>query len=285
MKRNIKQNTFFHFVNTYSLLVALGSFSSYLFFARVYEVAPNFLVAVGLSLGVWIVYTVDHIIDGLRLKKKALSDRHLVHYMQRGKLILICLGVSIILLFLSVYIPSSYYGYTLALAGLTGIHFLINFFVPRSIKSKLFLKEVFISFVVTVGFCFTPLVEIDYVNYPDSLVQYFVVFFTLNLTNLLTFSFYDSEKDKQNGVLSMASIHGARMTRVLGLIAIGVSMAILMWMIIEHQTALLPGLTIGAMQAVLTMVLVQTESFQQNDRYRFWGDFIYVIPLFVLPFL
>ena len=118
-------SSFIHFVNTYSIWVSLGSFSSYLFFSRIYEVKPNMLVALGLCLGVWFIYTLDHLLDALNLKENASTRRHTIHYVHQKRIKTILVFVAIILGIMAFYVPKVYYTFCGLLVALTGLHFLI----------------------------------------------------------------------------------------------------------------------------------------------------------------
>src|SRR6187431_1308602 len=69
----------YRFINLLSIDVALGAVCSALFFARLLSVRilPFGLITLGLS--VWIIYSVDHLLDARKLKSKASTMRHRFH--------------------------------------------------------------------------------------------------------------------------------------------------------------------------------------------------------------
>ena len=115
MKRFKSYQSILDFINTYSILVALGSFSSYLFFSNLFNVKPNYVLALGLSIGLWIIYTLDHLLDGLSIGNKASSIRHREHFLKHKLIIFWILFGLIILIGLSFWLTKIYYGYVLFL--------------------------------------------------------------------------------------------------------------------------------------------------------------------------
>ena len=103
------------------------------------------LVALGLCLGVWFIYTLDHLLDALNLKENASTRRHTIHYVHQKRIKTILVFVAIILGIMAFYVPKVYYTFCGLLVALTGLHFLINYLVSEDAKRKFFLKEVFIN--------------------------------------------------------------------------------------------------------------------------------------------
>ncbi|MDA0777642.1 MAG: hypothetical protein O3C19_01095 [Bacteroidetes bacterium] len=278
-------SSFIHFVNTYSIWVSLGSFSSYLFFSRIYEVKPNMLVALGLCLGVWFIYTLDHLLDALNLKENASTRRHTIHYVHQKRIKTILVFVAITLGIMAFYVPKVYYTFCGLLVALTGLHFLINYLVSEDAKRKFFLKEVFIAFVVTLGFMLTPYIEAPCKKIFIEARFLFGVFYCINLSNLILFSYFDKEEDEMAKTISIASIYDDNTIKKFVYASLTLAM---IWSAISLQSSeieLLHFFLFASMIITLFVIALFSTFFKTNDRYRFWGDFIYVYPLFVLPFL
>lgn len=278
-------SSFIHFINNYSIWVSLGSFSSYLFFSRIYQVAPNMLVALGLSLGVWFIYTLDHLLDALKLKENSSTLRHAVHYTNQKSIKLLLVVVAIILGIMAFYVPPVYYLFCGSLIAFTGLHFLINYLVPEQVKRKFFMKEVFIAFVVTLGFVLTPYVEVPPKEIFGGIRFIFGVFYGINLSNLLLFSYFDKEEDENSNTMSIARIYTDSTVKMFVYGSLTLAMIWSTILLQRFEIAWIHFFLFASMVATLFIIAVFPIFFKRNDRYRFWGDFIYVYPMFVLPFL
>lgn len=273
-----------HFVNTYSIWVALGSFSCYIFFCRLYGTASHWAVAAGLALGVWFIYTLDHLLDGLVLRDKANTLRHKKHFDQSGFMKNLLILVAVLLLLLGFFVPSFYYRFITLLGVLTVIHFGINYLVPSRFKKLFFLKEVFIAFVVSLGIAGSALVgDIKVADQWSDLPFY--IFLFINLANILLFSYFDREVDEKTDTLSIASLYGDFLIRRIIYICLVVSVLLVVWEFTFGRLEFIFFLVLFAMQITLFFITLFSSYFQVNDRYRFYGDLIYVYPLLAWPFL
>ncbi|MGB1037050.1 MAG: hypothetical protein ACPGYY_00250 [Bacteroidia bacterium] len=285
MERTSFTSRFTNFINTYSIWVALGSFSTFLFVSQIYKVDPNYIIASGLALGVWFIYTLDHLLDGIKLKGDVASPRHREHFEKKKVIVGLLILVAAVLLILATRVPKDYYPVVQILFGLTVAHFLINYLVPENLKRKVFLKEVFIALVVTIGFVFTPFIEVSFKHQTDQWMHLFFIFCLINLSNLLLFSAYDRNQDKLSQVLSIAQLHSKKTIRFIIVLCLVTSVLLVGFYTVQHELKLMDSLILLAMQTTLALMTFWESFFSKGDRYRFWGDFIYVYPLFVLPFL
>ncbi|MDB4161025.1 hypothetical protein N9772_01495 [Bacteroidia bacterium] len=285
MKRIKLLIAFLNFINTYSISVALGSFSCYVFFSKIYKVQANYVVASGLALGVWFIYTLDHLLDGIQLKYKATARRHTVHFTKKTVLIPMLAIVGVLLLLLAFYVPQTHYNMVGVLMALTVAHFVVNYLVPVRFKRKFFFKEAFIAFVVSVGFCIAPLAEAPFDLWPHSVPVVSISLLLLNLTNLFIFSFFDKEADHQADVLSLAQLTTDMTIRRLSILCILLSLIFMSIGLWQEDVSVLVWFVFFAMQASLFIIVKNKGYFQLEDRYRFFGDLIYVYPLAALPFL
>jgi hypothetical protein len=285
MKRKSRLNSIIQFINTYSILVVLGSFVSYLFFSKLFDVLPNYWVATGFALGVWFIYTLDHLIDGLKLKEKAITVRHKEHFLWNQKIIKLLVIVTLVLGVMAFKVPSSYYAIIALLGLLTTLHFGINYFVPTRVKKLLFLKEVFIAFVVTVGFIVTPLAEFNSLSILNNAKYLFGCFYFINLANLMLFSSYDKEADLQSKTLSIAGFYSDSKLKSLINICLFVSMVFASYSLFQSEIGWQPFTVLCAMILTLLLLTSVPSYFKEGDRYRFYGDLIYLYPLLALPYL
>ncbi len=286
MKRKSSYSKFIQFVNTYSIWVAVGSFSTYLFFSNIYKAHPNYLVALGLALGVWFIYTLDHLLDGVTLKERAVSIRHKEHFDNKKTLKTLLALVAFVLLTIAFLIPQEYYRFIGVLVSLTSIHFAMNYLVSESVKRKIFLKEVFIALVVTLGFAYTPLLELEDKYTFGSISNYLILIFFVNLANLILFSLFDKDADKMSATLSIARFYSNKTLQFfIGLsLLISLGYAMVLYLGCSGISTVAFAIIL-CMQLTLFVISQFPAYFRINDRYRFYGDLIYVYPLFALPFL
>jgi hypothetical protein len=284
MKRIFFSNRFFQFVNTYSIWVALGSYASHIFFCKLYGTSYNSTIAVGLALGVWFIYTLDHLLDGLVLQGNTTTVRHKKHFDHRFYITRLLVFVALALIILSFRVPSQYYSFIGLLLFLTIVHFGINYLVPKRVKKLLFLKEVFIALVVSLGIASSALVgEVKINGHWSSLP--FCIFLSLNLANIMLFSYFDKEADQRSKTLSIASIYSDLTLKGIIYVCLLFSLVLGAYEFIYGQLEFLYFLLFIAMQITLLVITLFSSYFQQHDRYRFFGDLIYVYPLAVMPFL
>jgi uncharacterized membrane protein len=278
-------SSFFNVINTYSIWVALGSFSSYLFFSKIYQTHPNYLIACGLAIGVWFFYTLDHLLDAMQLKDYASTVRHKTHYTHQKTIKFILVFVAFILAILAWYLPNDYYNFCALLAGFTAVHFFINYLTPDAFKRKFFLKEVFIALVITIGFVITPYLEVPFKKGFIDVSFLFGLFYFINLSNLMLFSYFDKEEDERAQTMSIARIYsdGTLKVFIFTSLILGLILAAISWY--RSEITGIHFLLFISMIGTLGVIAAFPTYFKINDRYRFWGDFIYVYPLLVLPYL
>ena len=285
MKRSYLYLSIYNFINTYSVFVAVGSLSSYLFFSELLDIKPNYIVATGLSIGLWVIYTFDHLLDGLRLGDKASSTRHREHFLKLKQITrLVIIGLAS-LIGLSFWVPFIYYNYIVFLCVLTLIHFLINYNLSIRFVVLRYFKEVFIAFVVTIGFVITPVLELHSSIDMNQLIYVFMLFYFINLSNLLIFSYFDNELDKKDNITTIVHFFG--LVKLRGLIYSGIALSFIILTIsyMNEEINEVSFYVFLSMQVTLMGIIIFPSFFGTNERYRFFGDLIYLYPIAIFPFL
>jgi len=285
VKRSYLYLSIYNFINTYSVFVAVGSLSSYLFFSKLLDIKPNYIVATGLSIGLWVIYTFDHLLDGLRLGDKASSTRHREHFLKLKQITrLVIIGLAS-LIGLSFWVPFIYYNYIVFLCVLTLIHFLINYNLSIRFVVLRYFKEVFIAFVVTIGFVITPVLELHSSIDMNQLIYVFMLFYFINLSNLLIFSYFDNELDKKDNITTIVHFFG--LVKLRGLIYSGIALSFIILTIsyMNEEINEVSFYVFLSMQVTLMGIIIFPSFFGTNERYRFFGDLIYLYPIAIFPFL
>jgi 4-hydroxybenzoate polyprenyltransferase len=260
---------FYRYLNILSVDVAAGAVCSALFFARILNVTilPYGLIALGLT--VWIIYTLDHLLDARKVKRPAATRRHQFHQEHFHVLVRIVVlaimidGVLIFFLRKQVFIGG------IVLALLVGIYF----FIHRYVK---FLKEIFIAVLYTVGVL---LPSASVTGYPWNGISYLlIVQFTLTaLINLLIFSWFDHEKDLKDGNTSFVTVVGEKQSRM-----IIVLLFVVVPLLTPFTGLVRASLVIVMMNLMLLVIFRWHTFFAKNDRFRLLGDAVFFIPLLYL---
>ena len=134
--------TCIRFINSYSILVVIGSFVMYWFFALLFGLEPQVEVAFVLSLCIWIIYTIDHLLDGKKLREKSPMPRHHSHFKNQRILIVLIIVSCIVSLFLVLFkLKTDYYHFGLGLGLLTALHFVVNHYFARKKSPKRIFKR------------------------------------------------------------------------------------------------------------------------------------------------
>lgn len=274
----IEKHGFKDFINSFSLLVVFGSVSTAWFFAGIFHASPGYWFYHLLGTTVWAIYTIDHLLDGLNQDQSSLSLRHRVHVHYKKPLFVLVVLIVLTNGFIApYYLPQRVMFYGFGLAAFVGAYLVL---VHILVKNKRFFgKEIAIAIGVTGGMALLPAVHGNFVwNWSNAALL--LLFTTLNLTNLLIFAYFDHENDLRSGYNSMVQVVGARSTRNLisilpGILFLGIGL----WAFgSEMESRIYVVIVFLLMMHVLALIMLRENTFVHGERYRFWGDFIYLIP-------
>ncbi|MCB0844836.1 MAG: hypothetical protein KDE26_16390 [Bacteroidetes bacterium] len=237
---------------------------------------------IGLPVSVWVIYTADHLLDAWRLKDQAHTDRHLFHHKNFkpialiwGILFLICLT------WLPWKAPQPLLFLGLGMGGFVMIHLSLVKIIGNRI-SWMFHKELGVGFIYSAGVWGGGWV----LGFPERVLFeefLFIQFLLLALINLLAFSMYEIETDEKDGHTSFVRAIGVKNTKMIISFFALVILAIGIWVmgegsLIEKQ---IEGVYI-CMLLVLMLTVFLNDWFSQNERYRIWGDLVFMFPVIFL---
>jgi len=232
-----------------------------------------------LPLSVWVIYTADHLLDAYRLKEHASTDRHRFHYRYMKPIGGIwVIGLMSCMSWIPWLAPPELLWFGLGMGGLVLIHLALVYWVGNRI-SVLFVKEVGVGTIYAAGVWGGPLA----LHPPDAWLPWillFLQFWALAMINLLTFSMYEREIDEKDGHTSFVRAIGTKRTRQLilgiggGVLGLGAS---LLYLQPGISWQLAQGVTWG-MLAILIWVVLHERFFAPNERYRIWGDAVFLLP-------
>ncbi|MFT5723902.1 MAG: 4-hydroxybenzoate polyprenyltransferase [Bacteroidia bacterium] len=269
------------FINCFSLLVALGTISTSYFFGQIYHADLSFSFFWLLATTTWIIYTLDHILDGYKLKEDSISVRHLIHYKYRKSIVptlaALCLFNGYLAWF---FLPINVIWSGIIVSFFVGLYFGI----VHLLKSKqiVFPKELFVSIIVAIGMVVLPGIVGD-MRFSFESVLMVCSMACINYANLLLFSYYDYENDVKNGLMSAATHWGLTKTKMMIMNALALAFVLFTaWtFLIISPVKIQISIALLVMLNVLLVIYIQEERFAKKERYRFWGDFIFLVPGFV----
>ncbi len=247
-----------------------------------YLVTPHFLAILGIS--VWLIYTLDHLLDARRLKGSASTLRHRFHHLYFKYIVLAWILLALagaILVFCRLELSAIYFG--LIMFGFAMAHLSLVRLVGNQ-TSPLLIKEMGVAVVYSGGIWGLPVLETGNWIQPVIWVSFFQ-FLLLAFINLLLFSYFEYETDEQDKhtsyVRAIGKVAARNFTGAL-LFLLPIS-ELLIWILIpESEHFLRVGSIYLLMWGILAALWVFPVWFKQYERYRKWGDGAFLIPFLSL---
>jgi 4-hydroxybenzoate polyprenyltransferase len=265
---------FYRLINILSIDVALGAICCAAWFAKVFNVQLRPYALLSLGFTVWIIYTADHLMDALSIKKEASTERHRFHQIH-FKALAICLCVAVIIdLSLLFFIRAKILHTGFVLAGIVLLYLLINRWLG-------FVKEFVIAIVYCGGVLLPALsLKSSFFTVPEVLLL--ISFFITALINLIIFSRYDVHADKLDGYNSFALKFGQPATQTVLSILFGMQAMIIILLFMVHVWNC--GFLLSLMNGVLFLLFLKPSYFNKQDSYRLCGDAVFLFPAIFLLF-
>ncbi len=260
-----------------SLDVAVGACVSSWFVATVVGAPISVTVFVTLGIAVWLIYTADHLWDAYRINHIPHTDRHRFHQ-QHFQTMLKVFGLMSLLGVISLfYLPQAILRSGILLLIGVAVYFLIFQFT----RLKRYLpKEVTAALLYTTGIFLSTLAQLS--NYPLELFLLFAQYSGLALANLALFAWFEYNSDELDFAQSLATQYGKKKARVIALtsllIVLSLSANSMIWLPPNPQWVYAQFIIL-IMTAILFAILFQPQFFSRNERYRWVGDGIFIIPL------
>jgi len=262
----------YRLISILSLDVVAGAVVCALFFMKVLQTQFAYSI-IPLALTVWIIYTVDHLMDARRISHAASSPRHHFHQQHFAQL-RIALLVAAILDVASLLLVSR----AVIMGGMfLAVLVLVLIFMLRKLP---WLREIVVSVLYTCG-VLLPSIAQARIAYTIAHSLLFVQFSLVALTNLLLLSWLDRETDFRDGLTSFTLIAGQRMSQVL----IWTSFALVMVITlaeIYYGTLTRASLIVGAMEVVLLFIYAGKQRPDRLLLQRMIGDGVFIMPALYL---
>ena len=259
----------YRLINVLNLDVALGAMITALFFARQLMAPVRGYGIAALGLTVWVIYTVDRLMDVRHLNRPAYSERHRFHQTYAQPLwIGVAIAVMIICVLMVFVRPSILIG-GLILAPLSAVYLLL--------QKKLFIKELTVAVLYTLGVLLPA--------WPGSwnlllpVAGLIAQLFLIALTNLVLFAWFESDADSKMGQASLVTRLSKKSVTILLIVLVmaGVSLSLVITIFFNPVSWIFV-----VMWLALTGLFYFHKYFEHHERYRLWGDAIFYLPIFGL---
>ncbi len=193
-KQDIINIQWWQIFNILSVDVVIGALAGGVMAVKLLHVNPGFAWWIVLPLSVWIVYTIDHLIDGVKLKDKSHTVRHFFHYYYAKQIIVTILILSIANITLILFfLENKIIEFGLIAGTATLLYLLIVYFSGKK-KSYLLQKEFFVALIYTVGIWGGPVALTSY-NITMTEILIIASFFLTVFAAILIFSVFEAEHD------------------------------------------------------------------------------------------
>ena len=264
-----KVNRFYRLLNILSIDVALGSVCCAAWFAGYFEIELRAYAFLCLGLTVWIIYTADHLLDALKIKKEASTARHRFHQ-RYFKIITVCLLIAVVVDFSMLFFIRARILYTgITLSAIVILYLLVNPWLS-------FVKEFVIALVYSAG-VLLPTLSLKGQLLTTLEFLWIISFFLTALINLILFSVYDSQADKHDGYNSFVLKFGTTQARRILIVLFSIQFLLLMVLVWNSMWS--TAVMLLAMNSVLLLLFAKQADFSRYDTYRLCGDAVFLVPV------
>ena len=231
-----------------------------------------------LAIAVWLIYTLDHLLDAQKIIGIPAAFRHQFHKQYKKPLAVYAVLFTILGAISACYLPS-----VILYNGLVGVLLMFVYFLLLQ-KNTFWQKEICSAMGYTWGILLAP---ICLHQGALSMLQLLLIpkIFLVVFANLLIFSWFDILKDQQDGHKSMVIHWGIKRAEriILGIIGIEILLVILTLFLHPQPATFIMQSLLLLMLGLLWFIFKNHSLFRKNDVYRVIGDGIFFIPiLFIL---
>ncbi|HET8859465.1 UbiA family prenyltransferase [Marivirga sp.] len=273
---------FYQYIRAFSLDVVAGAVISARWIGDYFDADIPSSAILALGLTVWLIYTIDHLLDARKITSQDALFRHLIHSKNAPYIFGLITIVTMVLVFVILNLKPFLilYGFGLGFAVICYLVF-IHF-----IRKKVYWgKEWFIALVYATGICLPTYAYIQTI--PPILIYFWVQLFLLASINLIIFNMIEYKVDKEMGFNSFATVKGADFSRkiILFLLFTFVVIWSSSFLFFDAKELLDYQAIFILMASVLAMVLSKEVVLRQEEWYRVIGDIVFVLPLIEIIFI
>ena len=267
-----------------SLDVALGALAGGLMVRRLFGIEMPWVWFWLLPLSVWVIYTLDHLLDARQLGENSETPRHRFHHVYFAPIVFVWGMVSAACGILALlFLDQNCLTFGGIMIGFVLLHlFLVKLVGDRT--SPFFIKEMGVAGIYALGIWGMPMVlaffegpALDWWLATGIFAQYLL----LSLVNLIEFSLYEIEVDRRHGHSSFVRGVGEKLSRGLIRLCFAAFVMLMGWILLRtgaEPIILVSEGILFAMALVLFLINERSVWFLQKEKYRSWGDAVFLFP-------
>lgn len=272
----------YRLINILSIDVAIGACVMSAFIAGIFGLSVPSVTLLTLFLSVWIIYSVDHLGDAKNIPHTSHTNRHRFHqqhYSVLKRAVLAGLLIQILLLF---FLPHSIIWKGIVMIGIVLAYFFLLWLFRYK---RIYHKELVIAIVYTSG-VFLPTFNLLEFTFSFELLIVFLQVCSLAFCNLLTFALLETQSDQLDRQSSIALSIGVELTaKVLyGILFIGLLITLVFFVTAESRSLRI-GQLILLVMFLLSAGILRISWFKKHERFRYWGDAVFIFPLLYILWL
>lgn len=267
----------YRYLRILSVDVVIGACISAIFIAKYIDVQLKITPLFTLGICVWLIYTADHLMDAYHIKHKPHTLRHFYHKKYFKPLVYLFIIGATVGLFSLAFIP----GKTIFWGGILLTAVITHFVVLKlmGIRPSIH-KEFLVAIIYVSGIFLVPLSIYNGTISSDVIILY-IQYLGLALINLLLFALIEEKLDKKDGHPSFVQFAGQTLTEKLIWALLFLSSVYPLYVILT--TNALNNLTyqwiILGMNTTLAIIAFKKDYFSRRERYRIYGDAIFLYPI------
>ncbi|TGL63729.1 LA_0991 family prenyltransferase-like protein [Leptospira sarikeiensis] len=276
--RTVLENKVWFYIHVLSLDICLGVLGSGALATVVTGAKMKTVWWLLLPLSVWVIYTLDHLLDGKKVGEHSINPRHKFHY-DHSKILSILCGIAAVLAAILAFLLLR----EIVLLGgvlLATLAFL-HLGIARWGKIR-FGKEFSVALIYTMGVWFGPLLVVGFRSWTVPILLF--LFFLGTVLNLVMNSLMEAELDKHEGQVYLLGVLSPKLARewVLRLSLLGFISALVLaggirkWALGSSVSACL---IIALICAVPGGILHYADRFQDSQKYRILGEGVFILGL------
>ena len=265
-----------------SFPVVIGAVLSNRMATRLSGVDPVYWATpVVLALVVFMIYTVDRLLDVRKPGMGRLTARHRFHYQNAFLLWWVVIGAAVLVLILTFFLPGAVIKFGLVLGGICAAYVAAVFRLPAR-HPALLLKEPLVAVLYAAGVWGSVWVQRPTITGID--IAQFLMFMGIAFQNLLLFAVMEQLETPDQPLFSLATVWGAdRCDLMLRWLTFGiVATGFVLCFLTNDRFAQRSALMLALMSVSLYGIQRYPAYFLKNERYRWLGDAVFWMPALVL---
>jgi len=267
--------TLLKYIRFLSLDVTLGAALLTMAISNFIGVQLPLSVPVCLAISIWLIYTLDHLLDAKRSPQITI-ERHLFHRRNFKILVINLILIALTGFYVAWSLPTITFIYGLGLILLVLVYFTLIYFLKN-----FHFKEILVAIVYASGVFLGPISLIE--NGVDlQIISLFIQLLFLAFINLILFSYNDLEKDQADGNPSIV-IKLGRETTGLILNILFVILTIVQFVSLLSNLGSSNFFLFQVLFVLMSIVLFSLKKwnnyFAANSKYQLIGDGIFFIPV------